>query len=104
MIYEVNCMIPKSRRDEFLGWLELHVKQLLKIDGFEDATISCLQEDDRLPEAHSGFCVQYFLEDQSVFDRYLKEYAPAMRQDGLNRFGSELKIYRRLMSSPVFSS
>ena len=104
MIYEVNCMVPQSRQDEFLVWLELHVKQLLKIDGFEDATISRLQEDDRLPEAHEGFCVQYFLEDRSVFDRYIADYAPAMREDGANRFGDDLKIYRRLMSRPVFSS
>ena len=104
MIYEVNCMVPQSRQDEFLAWLELHVKQLLKIDGFEDATISRLQEDDRLPAAHVGFCVQYFLEDRSVFDRYLADYAPAMRKDGASRFCGDLKIYRRLMSSPVFSS
>ncbi|AMO55875.1 DUF4286 family protein [Endozoicomonas montiporae] len=104
MIYEVNCMIPASRRDEFLGWLELHVKQLLRIDGFEDATISCLNEDERLPDEHAGFCVQYFLKDSSSFDHYLQEHASTMRQDGLNRFGSDLKIYRRLLSSPVFSS
>ena len=104
MIYEVNCMVPENRRDEFLAWLELHVKQLLKINGFEDATISSLQEDDRLPEAHIGFCVQYFLEDQQVFEQYLADYAPAMRTDGIKCFGEDLKIYRRLMSSPLFSS
>ena len=104
MIYEVNCMIPQSRQDEFLAWLESHVKQLLRIDGFEDATISRLQEDDRLPETYVGFCVQYFLEDRSVFDRYITDYAPAMREDGANRFGSDLRIYRRLMSRPLFSS
>lgn len=104
MIYEVNCMVPELRRTEFLAWLELHVKQLMKLEGFEDATISCLEEDDRLPEAHVGFCVQYFLEDQQVFEKYLSDYAPPMREDGIRRFGEDLKVYRRLMSRPLFSS
>lgn len=97
-------MVSKPRQDEFLRWLEDHVRQLLKLDGFEDATISRLQEDERLQANHVGFCVRYFLENKTVFDRYLTEFAPAMREDGIKRFGSDLVIYRRLLSAPLFSS
>lgn len=103
MIYEVNCVVPEHRRGEFLSWLKVHVRQLLNLDGFNDAVISELQEDDRLPEYCAGFCVQYCLEGRDVFERYLAEYAPDMRADGIQRFGDDLKIYRRLMSKPLFT-
>ena len=104
MIYEVNCIVPESRQNEFLQWLEGHIRQLLKLGGFEDATLSRLHEDERLQKGSCGFCVRYFLDSQLTFERYLSEFAPAMRADGEKRFGTDLVIYRRLLSAPLLSS
>ncbi|WP_062270637.1 DUF4286 family protein [Endozoicomonas arenosclerae] len=104
IIYEVNCLVEASVERSFLTWLKDHARQIVEIEGFQSAVISLIKLDDRLDELPgcSGFCVTYRLENQAALDRYLKEYAPALREDGLQRFGNKMTIYRRVLGGALF--
>ncbi|MGI9283033.1 MAG: DUF4286 family protein [Endozoicomonas sp.] len=104
IIYEVSCLVEASVERPFLTWLKEHAAKIVALEGFESASISLIKLDDRLDEFpdRTGFSVSYRLENQAALDHYLKEYAPALREDGLKRFGTQMTIYRRVLGGSLF--
>ena len=92
--YEVNAQFDQALKTEYLAWLKEHVRQVVALDGFIDATVESLEEDERLLPGKSGICVRYRLLNHRVLESYLVEHAPALRSDGLKRFGERVIIYR----------
>lgn len=101
VIYEVNCLVQAVVKEAFSEWLPVHVTEVTAIDGFLDAEIWQLLEDDQLDKEKgvTGFSVRYRLSDQAALDNYLLNHAPALRQDGLDRFGGQFTVYRRVLTS-----
>lgn len=89
--YEVNIGIQEEIQKEFLPWLESHIQEMLAIPGFISAELFQVKGDPL------QFCVHYLLRDMTILDYYLENEAPQMRKDGLRRFGSKMKVHRRIM-------
>jgi hypothetical protein len=99
--YTVIASCPsKELSDEYVAWLE---------DGHIDAVIAggahsaMIVRLDR--EGNSGpwvLEVRYIFSTRAAFDRYIKEHAPALRADGLKRFGPERGIvFKRTLGEIV---
>ncbi|MGI9275676.1 MAG: DUF4286 family protein [Endozoicomonas sp.] len=101
IIYEVNCLVDKNIERAFLSWLRQHIKEIVALDGFHSAKIDQLLEDDRLQEqpGSAGISVRYRLENQEALESYLLNHAPQLRQDGIERFGNQFTVYRRVLAS-----
>lgn len=98
MIYEVNLNINKEIYPEFIEWLREHIKEILQLPGFIQA---CLLEEEL--EQTEGFdqeklTVQYQLESKDDLQRYFTDFAPKMREDGINRFKDQFSANRRIFS------
>ena len=94
--YEVNLDIDAALREAYLAWLQTHVEQMLRFDGFEAASIEEVLD----PTAASGrfaLCVRYQVRDQASLDDYLTHHAPRMREDGIARFADGFKATRRIL-------
>ena len=87
--YMVVATLPDAAtKDEYISWLE---------DGHVDAVVN--------HGAHSAMIVklepaagkprvmtQYIFPTRAIFDRYIADFAPALRADGLKRFPPERGI------------
>ena len=97
VLYEVTLRVEVAIADAFRDWLHGHVEEMLALPGFLRASI--FEIDDPAPEAGVAvFCCHYRLRDAHALDDYLREHAPRMRAQGLERFGARFSAQRRVMT------
>ncbi len=94
IVYEVSLEVDVAVAADFRAWLGEHVRQILALPGFVGAEIGAVDADH--DESRRSWCVQYRLRDRAALHRYLEEFAPAMRGDGVARFGAAFTARRRV--------
>ncbi|MCZ7648339.1 MAG: DUF4286 family protein [Planctomycetota bacterium] len=102
LCYEVNLSVDAEIAGAYRAWLDEHIRAILKLDGFEGATLfeRAKAEDAYHDPGDDGrllLTVQYRLRDRASFEAYLKDHAPAFREDGLKRFGGRFSAKRRVL-------
>lgn len=92
--YEVNLTIDNIIIDDYYHWLIQHVKQMLQFNGFSSAEIA----KEKTPEksTQTKITVWYTLNSEESLNHYLENFAPAMREDGIKRFGNQFSATRRI--------
>jgi hypothetical protein len=100
VVYEVECSLDPAIVADFDAWLPGHVREVLASPGFLDA------ETMRPAEAASDGRVRrvnrYRVRDRAALDHYLEQLAPAIRQDGIARFGDRATYTRRTYSHAAY--
>lgn len=94
VIYEVTLHARADIADAYLAWLREHVAAMLALPGFEGAELHAL---DDAPAGEIGWCVRYRLADRAALDAYLRDHAPRMRAEGIDRFGDAFRAERRIL-------
>jgi len=80
----------------WLGWqVEEQIPAMLKTDLFDSYQLYRLldQEEDEGPT----FVIQYFTSNLERYERFLIEFAPAMQQEGWDKWGDGYIAFRTLM-------
>jgi hypothetical protein len=93
-IYEVNLTVNSDIAADYAAWLGDHIRQILAIDGFIDAT--WFEVEAAAPDTVQ-WSVHYRLRDRESLNRYFAEHAERMRADGMERFGGGFTATRRVM-------
>lgn len=92
IIYNVTINIDDSVHEEWLEWMmEEHIPQVMETGKFFKAKIVKVL---LVEETGSTYSVQYFAEDKEKLNEYYKEHAPALREEGLKRFGDKMLAFR----------
>ena len=94
--YEVNLFVQRAVEAEFRDWLDGHVREILALPGFTGAQVFERLEPAAGPDEFV-LCTQYRLRDEAALARYLRDFAPALRADGLQRFGDRFRAERRVL-------
>ena len=93
IIYEVNLLISPEILDEYTSWLNEHITTMLTFDGFHRAHVHSVdKQDDQIK-----ITVHYEVESNEKLDEYFKNYAPKMRQEGIDKFGDKFSANRRIL-------
>ena len=96
IVYEVNVFVREEIRAAYRDWLEAHIREIRALPGFTGVEVF-----DRLePAADAGevaICVHYRLRDAGALADYLREHAPRLRADGVERFGDGFRAERRVL-------
>lgn len=97
VVYEVNLEFDVAIATAYRAWLAAHIREILGLPGFVSAQVHEVTEP--LPTAgRVGISVRYLVRDAQSLDDYLREHAPRLRAEGLERFGEEgVRIRRRLL-------
>jgi Protein of unknown function (DUF3667)/Domain of unknown function (DUF4286) len=95
VVYEVNLEADAAIAGPFDTWLRDHIADMLQFQGFLSAEIL---DDPGAPPGKIRRIVQYRLRDQAALDRYLRDEAPRMRQDGVDKFGDGFSAQRRILA------
>jgi hypothetical protein len=94
LTYEVALEPDAEILGDFEAWLEYHVDEMLELPGFAGASIHKAED----PDSGAALrVVRYQLADRDALERYLTEYAPRMRAEGLARFGGRFRATRRIV-------
>ena len=85
-------------RDEYLAWLGGGHMAAVVQGGALSARAVVLEGPDL------RVATQYFFEDSEAFDRYVRDYAPALRADGAARFPAHRGVtFERLLGTVALS-
>jgi hypothetical protein len=110
LIYEVNLTVDEAIATDYSTWLREHIREMLKLDGFEAAAWYTRGDDlDALPddEATTGerhWTIHYQVEDRDHLQTYFDGEAERMRQDGQERFQDQFSAERRILEQTrIFS-
>ena len=92
IIYEVNLELDPEIVTDFDEWLDGHILQMLQFEGFNSA-----KKFNSIEGKQYFLTVQYKIESQEDLDRYLRNHAYKMRQEGIQKFQDKFKTHRRIM-------
>ena len=87
IIYEITAKVRPDLCEKYEVYMrETHIPDLLKTSTFTGASIS---------KAEPGiFRISYEAPSRNELDRYLKEYAPALRKDAEEQFPEGVELSR----------
>ncbi len=97
VVYEVECSLDPAIVADFDAWLPGHVEMVLASPGFLGAEL--LRPLEPSPDGRIRRINRYRVRDRAALDHYLEQLAPALRQDGANRFGDRATYTRRVLAS-----
>jgi hypothetical protein len=95
VIYEVNLEIEPQLEQDFRGWLPAHIEEVIQTGCFTSAKRYVIETK---PGEPILWTTHYFAPDRESIDRYLRDFAPALRKHALDRFGERFKATRRILS------
>jgi quinol monooxygenase YgiN len=95
VVYEVNLQVQPAIATAFVEWLHGHVDEIVRLPGFVDARIA--RDRELAADGALRLCVHYRLQDAAALATYLREHAPRMRADGVQRFGDGFSASRRVL-------
>ena len=107
IIYHVTAAVDADIVEEWLTWVhEQHIPDIMRTGCFTGyafhrlLTFQAPQEDKR--NEHT-FVVQYYLSDIESFHRYNKDYAPNLRQEVIDKYGSKMSASRMVFEESTLS-
>ena len=96
ILYNVTVQIDKDIEGEWLEWMKSkHIPDVMTTGQFFESRISrLLNEPD---EEVSTYVVQYQAESLAHYNRYINEFAPALRDEFNSRYKDKFVLFRTLM-------
>ena len=99
IIYNVTINIEEGIAQEWLEYMkDTHIPDVLNTGCFVHHHISRLitrQED----ETGITYAIQYHSPDMETFERYEREFAPALKQEVVEKYGGKFVAFRSLMET-----
>jgi heme-degrading monooxygenase HmoA len=92
IVYEVRASVETGIAQAYREWLAPHIREILGIPGFASAEL--LVED--TDEGRTVYTVRYHLDSRAALERYLRDHAPRLREEGKARFGERFNATRRV--------
>lgn len=100
IIYNVTVKIDWKIHDQWLQWMkDIHIPEILGTGCFEKHRILRLLEIDEADGPTYAF--QYYAVSKVLYNRYTELYAPALRQQTIDKWGDQLIAFRSLMEEVI---
>jgi len=96
IIYNVTIKVQESIKTDWLQWLkEEHIPEVIQTGCFTNATILRLLETDETEGP--TYAVQYFAESKGLYNNYIENHAPLLRQKSFDKWGNQFIAFRSVM-------
>lgn len=92
IIYNVTVNIEDSAHDEWLIWIKEHIPKVLATGKFDGATFSKVLVEEEM--GGQTYSIQYRSYSREALDKYYKEDADELRQEGLKKFADKMLAFR----------
>ncbi len=95
VIYNVTVSVDIHVSEEWLNWMqELHIPEVMNTGIFLESKISRVLGHE---EGGITYAVQYLCPSMSEYERYQAEFALALQDDHMKRFGRFTAAFRTLL-------
>jgi hypothetical protein len=95
-IYNVTVKIDKEKAADWLSWIqEKHGAEVVNTGCFTHFNLHQLiepQQDDS-----PTYVVQYHAPSMADYERYVNDYAPQLKQEGIDKFGDSFVAFRSIL-------
>lgn len=95
IVYNVTVKVEKSIEEEWLGWIEKHAPEVVETGCFVSYSFFELLEPK--VDAQRTFVIQYFAKTKEDYERYLSDFAPQLKEDGIKKFGDKFVAFRSIL-------
>ncbi len=96
IVYNVTVKVDWSIHDEWVQWMRKeHLPEMIITGCFTNAKLLRLLETD--DEEGPTYAAQYFSENKSDYDRYIKDHAANVRKKYTEKWGDRVIAFRSLM-------
>lgn len=96
IIYNVTIKVQGSIKDIWLAWLkEIHIPEVISTGCFTHAVILQLLEVDN--SEGPTYAIQYHAQSKGLYNNYIVNHAPAMRQKSFDKWGDQFIAFRSVM-------
>jgi hypothetical protein len=96
LIYNVTIKIADAIHAGWLQWIqEEHIPEVIQTGCFTHAVILRLMEVD--DTEGPTYAIQYFAESKGLYNNYIENHAPLMRQKSFNKWGDKFIAFRSVM-------
>ncbi len=95
IVYNVTVKVENSILDEWLPWIESHMPEVVETGCFESYSFFELLEPKT--DEDRTFVVQYFAKNREQYEKYVSDFAPKLREDGMNKFGDKFVAFRSML-------
>ena len=101
IFYQVALQVDSDVYPEFKTWLDAHIQEMLALPGFlSHQILSCYDISDNRVDLNRQTTTQvtavYQLESLEKLEEYFQVHAPAMRGDGIKKFGGKFTASRKV--------
>lgn len=96
LIYNVTIKVNHAIQADWLRWMqEEHLSEVVATGCFTNARLLHLVEAD--DEEGVTYAAQYEAPSRADYDRYIQNYADALRKKGFDRWGDSFIAFRTIM-------
>ena len=97
IIYSVTCSVEESIHEEWVSWMkEVHIPEVMETKIFTKSSF-CEVLTNATGEENKSYNVQYEVESMELLHKYNTEFAPALKQKTLDRYGDKCLAFRTLL-------
>ena len=95
IIYNVTINVDDSIHDEWLKWSkEIHIPEVLKTGMFIECRLCKVLSSE---ESGATYSFQYSCEGMEKYEKYIREFATALRAEVSEKFGDKFVAFRTLL-------
>ncbi|MEO5647102.1 MAG: DUF4286 family protein [Chitinophagaceae bacterium] len=97
-VYNITIKVQAAIADDWIRWQrEEHIPEIMQTGLFNEYKLFLLleQEDAEGPT----YITQFFAENRDNYDRYIKEFAPKLREKAFEKWGDQFIGFRSLLQS-----
>jgi len=96
-VYSVRVSIEKNIKDDWLSWMkEKHIHDVMNTNCFKSYEIYEVVNEDNISK-NTEFIINYFYEEEDSFERYQKEFAPALQKEHTDLFKGKFTASREVL-------
>jgi hypothetical protein len=96
LIYNVTTKITHAIHEDWLQWMrDIHIPDVLATGCFTKANILRLLDID--DSEGPTYAIQYYAETKADYDKYIQQFAPALKQETINKWDQQIIAFRSLM-------
>jgi hypothetical protein len=96
LIYNVTTKVSWPIHEAWLQWMQgVHIPEVMATGCFEKFQMVRLLE--IVEDEGPSYAIQYYSGSRDVYEKYLREFAPALRQKTTEAWGDQFIAFRTLM-------
>ncbi len=96
-VYSVRVSAEKKIKDDWLRWMkEKHIPDVMSTNCFQSYEIYEVMNEDN-SSGNTEFIINYFYEEEDSFERYQKEFAPALQKEHTELFKGKFTASREIL-------